>query len=220
MIACSNYKNSQLQYKRLLTYNGGVARTKTITNDALLAAARDVFLEKGFAASTRTIAQKAGVSEGLLFQRFPTKSELFFAAMVPPPLASADPNGAEFEPAFRAIAGRLLDYFRSSAPVLLQLTTHPEFRFDQFAAAHPQSALVSLRAELVRFLASNKSPDPSGASLVLISSLYGIAMLEKLGALGGRFPSEFVQRAIGCMWQAVRPAIDHGKLAPIEERIP
>jgi AcrR family transcriptional regulator len=191
-----------------------VARTKKISDDALLASARLIFTEKGAAASTREIARHAGVSEGLLFQRYRSKDELFFAAMIPPPTTPQPTPGADFEPAFRALAAHLLDYFRSAAPILAQLMTHPGFRFDDLAARHPKSAMVSLRSDLVRFLASHKSPDPSGASLLLMSSLHGIAMFERLGAYGGRFPDEFVQRSLGCLWQAVRPTADHATLAP------
>jgi len=196
-----------------------VARKRTIPDEDILKAAREVFVEKGFAASTRAIARHAGVSEGLLFQRYRTKADLFFAAMVPPPLALNDqlrrtPAAGEFEAALRALAQEMLDYFRAAAPILLPLMTHPDFRFEDFAARHPQSAFVSLRAELVRFFAANKSTDPSGAALVLISSLYGIVMFERLGVLGGRFPEEFLQRAMDFIWQACRPAVDRAKLAP------
>lgn len=194
-----------------------MARKKTIRDDDILKAARAEFVLQGFAASTRAIAQRAGISEGLIFQRYRTKAELFFAAMVPPP-ASLHPGDGEFEPAFRDVAARLLDYFRTAAPILAQLMTHPEFRFEELAARHPKSAMATLRGDLVRFLASHKSPDPSGASLLLLSSLNGIAMFEQLGAYGGRFPEDFVQRVIGCIWKAVRPAADHAKLAPNVER--
>ena len=197
-----------------------MARIRKVSDDDLLAAARTVFTSKGFAASTREIARAAGVSEGLLFQRYRSKSELFFAAMIPPPISPSPGVDGEFEPAFRAFTAELLEYFRTAAPILAQLMTHPDFQFEELAARHPKSALVSLRSDLVRFLASRKSPDPSGASLVLMSTLNGIAMFEQLGAYGGRFPDEFVHRAIGCIWQAVRPTTENGKLAPIEERIP
>lgn len=207
----------------MLTYNERVARRKTISDTDLLTAARELFVEKGFAVSTRTIAVRAGVSEGVLFQRYRTKDELFFAAMVPPPAAFHElPSGPldepEFEAALRQIAQKLLESLRAAAPILLQLSTHPDFRFEEFAANHPQSSLAGMRSSLVRFFAVNKAPDPSGASLLLMSSLHGIAMFERLGAYGGRFPAEFVDRALGCLWQAVRPASDHAKLAPIEER--
>ena len=49
-----------------------------------LDAAREVFVEKGPGASTREVARRAGVSEGVLFQRYGTKRDLFFAAMMIP----------------------------------------------------------------------------------------------------------------------------------------
>ena len=61
-----------------------MGRRKRIEDDELLAIARDVFVADGFRASTREIARRAEVSEAILFQRFRTKPELFFAAMVPP----------------------------------------------------------------------------------------------------------------------------------------
>jgi AcrR family transcriptional regulator len=199
-----------------------VARKKSIPDEDILTGAREVFVEQGFAASTRAIAKHVGVSEGLLFQRYPTKTELFLAAMVPPPIEmnklSRRAVEGEFETTLRELAMAILEYFRAAVPIFVPLMTRPGFRLEEFAARHPQSALAGLRAELVRFFAVNKSPDPSGASLLLMSSLNGIAMFERLGAYGGRFPDEFLQRAVGCIWQAVRPASDHAKLAPIEER--
>lgn len=58
-----------------------MARTATITDDQILEAARQVFLEQGFNAPATDIASKAGISSGSIFKRFQTKEELFFAAM-------------------------------------------------------------------------------------------------------------------------------------------
>ncbi len=58
-----------------------MARPPKITNDAILAAAREVFLAEGVGASTLLIAQKAGISEASIFKRFATKQALFLAAM-------------------------------------------------------------------------------------------------------------------------------------------
>jgi AcrR family transcriptional regulator len=58
-----------------------MGRTRTYDTDAIIEAARKVFLEQGPSAPTLTIAQAAGVSEGLLFKRFGTKQKLFHAAM-------------------------------------------------------------------------------------------------------------------------------------------
>lgn len=192
-----------------------MARKKTISDEAILAAARSIFSERGFSAPTRDIAKSAGISEGVLFQRYHTKADLFFTAMVPPGLnvsdyliqdGAGDPSSPHYLEAFRNTAMEMLRYFRNAAPILAQLMTHPEFRFDEFASRHPQSALVTLRGELVRFFAAHKAPDPSGAALTMITSLYGIAMFEQLGAHGGRLPDDFIERILGCLTAAIRPA--------------
>ncbi|WP_427160816.1 TetR/AcrR family transcriptional regulator [Aliinostoc sp. HNIBRCY26] len=64
-----------------------MARTPKITNQQILDAAREVFLQKGFSGSTLEIAQRAGISEASIFKRFATKEDLFFAAMGMPDTA-------------------------------------------------------------------------------------------------------------------------------------
>jgi AcrR family transcriptional regulator len=61
-------------------------RPKTITDDRVLEAARALFLERGVSASTAEIARRAGISEGSIFKRFPTKEALFDAALQTPPV--------------------------------------------------------------------------------------------------------------------------------------
>lgn len=195
-----------------------MARKKTITDEAILSAAREVFSQRGFSAPTRDIARSAGISEGVLFQRHRTKADLFFAAMVPPginisaqlqtnPVAQATASSANaYTDSVRSAATEVLRYFRTAAPILAQLSTHPEFRFDEFASRHPQSALVTLRGELVRFFAAHKAHDPSAAALTMITSLYGVAMFEQLGAHGGKFPDDFVERILGSLILAASPA--------------
>jgi AcrR family transcriptional regulator len=58
-----------------------MARPPKITNEEILAAARQVFLEQGEGGSTLEIAQKAGISEASIFKRFSTKQALFLAAI-------------------------------------------------------------------------------------------------------------------------------------------
>ena len=58
-------------------------RPISIKDETIIDAARAVFLERGFAATTAEVAERAGVSEGTLFNRFRSKAELFQAAMRP-----------------------------------------------------------------------------------------------------------------------------------------
>ncbi len=44
-----------------------------------------------------------------------------------------------------------------------------------------------------------RAPAPAAAALVLMASIHGIAMFERLGAHGGRFPPQLVERAIWCI---------------------
>lgn len=56
-------------------------RPSTIDNDAILEVARRLFLRGGREITTAEIARAAGISEGSIYKRFPTKEQLFLAAM-------------------------------------------------------------------------------------------------------------------------------------------
>lgn len=58
-----------------------MSRPVSIKNEAILEAARKIFLQHGYQASTKRVAREAGVSEGSLFKHFKTKADLFMAAM-------------------------------------------------------------------------------------------------------------------------------------------
>jgi AcrR family transcriptional regulator len=58
-----------------------MARPTVISDDLILDIARKVFLQRGLSATTAEIAERAGVSQGILFKRFKTKNALFQAAM-------------------------------------------------------------------------------------------------------------------------------------------
>lgn len=58
-----------------------MSRPRKYDDDCILEVAAQVFLEKGPRAGTALIARRAGVSEGVLFQRFKTKAALFEAAL-------------------------------------------------------------------------------------------------------------------------------------------
>jgi AcrR family transcriptional regulator len=191
-----------------------MARPKTITDADLLDAARAVFIQTGLGASTREIAKRAGVSEGVLFQRYATKQDLFFAAMVLPT--------ANLDALFRArrVDARahvedavvaMTDYFRETMPVLVPLLAHPGFRFEEFAQRHPGSPFDALRRDLVSFLAKARANghigpvDPGAAALAMIAIAECVAFFEHMGAHGGRMPAELIKRAAVCVWTGLAP---------------
>jgi len=54
-----------------------MARPTVIRDETIIDAAREVFLERGFGATTAEVAVRAGVSEGSIFKRFNSKVDLF-----------------------------------------------------------------------------------------------------------------------------------------------
>lgn len=60
-------------------------RSSQEVHELLLSAARQIFAARGYAhSSTREIAERAGVSEALLFRYFGTKAKLFEVAIIEP----------------------------------------------------------------------------------------------------------------------------------------
>lgn len=191
-----------------------MGRKKTIADAELLDAARGVFVEEGFGASTKEIARRAGVSEGVIYQRFATKDELFFAAMIPPP-ADVSQLFKQSRLKGRALVEKLtlamIDYSRATLPVLLPLMLHPKFQFEEFARNHPESPMFHLRRELTRVLLREREAgrignvDPGGAALLVWSTAHAVAFFERLGAHGGKFDPEIVRRTVQCLWDGLAP---------------
>jgi AcrR family transcriptional regulator len=107
-------------------------RPRTISDAALLDAARRVFLETGFSASTATIARAAGVSEALLYKRFGNKEALFRACLAMNPdditgaLLAARPDTTALDVHLTGLAQQLLALFRELMPRVMCLHTHPD----------------------------------------------------------------------------------------------
>ena len=192
-----------------------MGRKKLISNEQLLEVAREAFVEKGLKASTREIARRAGVSEAVVFQRYATKADLFLAAMVPPTfdLKRYLPEPGSDEPGDRVLRDLtfgLLDYFRTAAPVVVQLLANQDFEFEKFAAAHPENPLASLRWSLMEFLARLRvagklGPDPAPVALTLFMIAHSLALFERFGAHGGRFSDDMVEATVMAVWRGFRP---------------
>lgn len=174
--------------------------------------ARDAFVSGGFGASTREIARRAGVSEAILFQRFGTKADLFFAAMVPPApdvhsiLVSA-PAARDPSALVEEIAVRVLAYFRGVTPVLLPLISHPSFSYERFIERNPGSPLNQLVVALQSWLAELEregrlQPGASGtAAIAIVSSMSSLAIFEQMGVHGGVMDDAVVRQVARLIWR-------------------
>src|SRR5262249_37738466 len=124
-----------------------MGRQKTITDEEVLRIARNTFREQGHTATTREIAQAAGISEAVLYQRFGSKDELFFAAMRPrgpdvePLLGPKTPPGDAL-PYLHTVVVRLGEHFADVIPLALRVMTHPSFDPASLARAQPGGPAV------------------------------------------------------------------------------
>ena len=191
-----------------------MGRKKSLSDAQLLETARQVFVEHGFGASTKEIARRAGVSEGVIYQRFLTKDELFFAAMIPPPVDVKKllrPGRSKGLKLIEKVTLSMVEYSRATLPVLLPLMMHPGFRFEEFAGRHPDSPMFVLRRQLVQFFMEEQRTgriggvDPGAAALLVWSTANSIAFFERLGAHGGQFDSEMIRKTVRCLWDGIGP---------------
>lgn len=194
-----------------------MGRNKQVSDAAVLAAARAVFVEQGFGASTREVARRAGISEAVLYQRYKTKLDLFFAAMIPPPIDLAAPPDFDQSLAqdLGALAMNVLRYFREAMPVLLHLVTHPSFQLADLADRDRRLPVHGLGEAIAACLERHRqrgsiTADPArvqAATLTLLSSLHSLALFERMG-IHGSFPEAAVRNIVGLVACGLAPEKD------------
>lgn len=112
----------------------GRGRPPSIDSERLLTVAREVFLERGIRATTLEVAERAGVSEGVLFHRFKSKEGLFGAAMdfdqeaAPTRLLRAIEDLRNLEPreAIISLATTMLEVGRVALPIMMMSWSNPQ----------------------------------------------------------------------------------------------
>lgn len=165
----------------------------------MLRAARTVFVRLGVEATTREVAEAAGVSQAMLFQRWGTKKRLYFAAMLPRPPELDELFGESEAISGRAwlegFATRMLGWLEASMPGSLRAALHPDFP-DAVATAHAPLGVELLAATLadrLRQLGEAPGLDPwvdrELTAKSLLDALHGVA-LRRLVTGSGRSPSQ------------------------------
>lgn len=170
-----------------------MGRHKQVSDEAVLSAARELFADKGFGVSTREIARRAGVSEAVLYLRHKTKLDLFYAAMIPPPVHLPGPSDASGQRTLatdlEVLADQILEYFRRAMPVILQLVSTPSFALSDVAQAGPEMPLHRLGEAIADCLEWHRArggvvTDPqriNAATLTLLATLHSVALFERMG---------------------------------------
>lgn len=193
-----------------------MTRPKTISNEQILAAAREVFRRSGHAASTREIAKTLGISEGLLYQRFESKDALFFAAMVPQEPDVLALLGPEDPPEdarayVQEVALRLANHFAEIMPLAMHTMTHPHFVPGVFG---PHGILAAIEAALVKRLASlarrkriGIAPELAASLVVRLSHDWALTSLH-----GGRSTAKKreLEACVDALWSGLAPTARKG----------
>jgi len=193
-----------------------MGRPQTISNEDMLAAAREVFLKHGVFGSTKEIAKVAGVSEAALFKRFSTKAQLFMAAMAPPTpgidaIIARAASMKSARGALQSLSDEVLDYFRIAIPMVLPLVSHPTFgatdkprNFDSNPAIGLVQAITAyLRGENYRKRLTVR--DPRAAAALLVAALHSIAVFEIMGFHDGAMPKAGVRSLVDALWRGLEP---------------
>ncbi len=178
------------------------------TKARLLAAALDLFTEKGFAgASTREIVERAGVSKPVLYYHFSSKENLYRVLI--------EENFSRFNRALAVIAGdkvtvrekllRIADHYLKHCrryPEEVKLALMAFYRGDTFA---PEVDIVSLARDSIGIIAGVFRAgidsgeflrrDPLKLSLFLLGVLHGqmMVILKSSGWMPLATPEEIIE---------------------------
>ncbi|MGJ5674006.1 MAG: TetR/AcrR family transcriptional regulator [Nostochopsis sp.] len=147
-----------------------MARSRSITDEQILEAARAVFLEDGFSASTLEIARRAGISEASIFKRFSTKENLFFAAVgistTPDWINELKtlPGKGDLKENLIVLSLRIIEFFRDVMPRMILIAAKGKL---------PQMNMPTLEsANTIRKLASSRLKQAAMPSVPPVQSLH------------------------------------------------
>lgn len=200
-----------------------LGRPRTIDEQAIIAAARDVFLERGFSATTAEVARRAGVSEGSIFNRFGSKRALFQHAMqmsIGQELwltGLADRVGTgDVRAHLAAVLVLGIDFFRRMMPLIMMGWSNPGATGHKDKAAAgashgPQVVIAPLAAYLQAEMERGrlKASDPHILAQMLLSGMSHYAFLAVLQEKQGHAPSQSVEHyaegLVDVLWNGVSP---------------
>ena len=192
-----------------------MGRPQLVSREEIIAAARDVFVREGLAASIRDVAAVAGISEAAIFKRFTTKAALIVAAMAPPapdierllaPLAGRDLHGGLIE-----TMENIVSYFREVLPLMLPVVTQSDVGLAAYVdelGNNPANDLnTALAARLAAFVNGGqlRRLQPFAVAGIVVAAAHSIALFEIMGIHGGRSPPEVIHNMVDALWFGVAP---------------
>jgi AcrR family transcriptional regulator len=191
-----------------------MGRHKTISDNEVLRVAREIFRGQGHDATTRAIAEAAGISEAILYQRFGSKDALFFTAMhatgpdIEHLLGPGEPPD-DARAYLRAVVIRLGKYFAEVIPLALRVMTHPSFESKMLPRVQPggPAALQKAFAERLASLARRKLIVTRAEDMiakVLVSLAHDWALRRVLAHETSARGTNELEQMVEVVWNGVR----------------
>ena len=188
-----------------------MARPPSISNLQILDAARAEFLAHGFTkASTVHIARSAGVSEGSIFNRFPTKDALFHAAMdeaQPPALALDGYVGqGDLRQNLIRITVESVHFLNNLLPQLMLRWSERELGPKSKVCTRPREILRALTA----FFKAEKAlgrvgGDPPIIARMFMGSVWNYCFLQTVTGDRSLSVPAFARRLVAGLWRGIAP---------------
>jgi AcrR family transcriptional regulator len=200
-------------------------RPPKITNEEILAAARQVFLDEGIGASTLTIAEKAGISEASIFKRFATKQALFMAAMgisERAPWVTELPHRqptAAIKAELTQLCGEMMVFYQEVLPRVMMVMVQSKRQFPPMVPSPPPPVRdAQLLADfLERAIAQNyiKAENPEIIAQMIVGAIVNYVTMTTVASkvpFPAAFlsaavvePELFVKQLIETLWMGIAP---------------
>ncbi|HWM84546.1 MAG TPA: helix-turn-helix domain-containing protein [Kofleriaceae bacterium] len=189
-------------------------RPRQVSDDEILRVARECIIERGPTVSTAAIARLAGVSQGVLFQRFGTKDEMVRAALATPAapawteLARSGPDGRPAREQMSELAVAIHGFFDEMVPrweALRSCGIAPDWAGDEPPPIRLHRLLAGwfARASAARLLAEH---DSRGVALAFLGALQVRPWFRHVARQApGRGARAYVETVVDLFWTGLRP---------------
>ena len=196
-----------------------MARPTTIRSGQILNAARKLFLANGFGASTADIAREAGVSEGSLFKRFPTKADLFRAAMGLPEFHIEEETASRvgkgnLRDNLARLMDMILEFHRVLMPRVMMMWAQPGLSPLEMLKGDPEhNPPQQAMKALSRYLAGEvergrlKPQDTDVVASMIMSSMHSYVFGEQIGIREKTDEAgwKYIQSVIDVLMEGIAP---------------
>jgi AcrR family transcriptional regulator len=198
-----------------------MARPVSIKDETILAAAREVFLERGIQATTAEVAARAGVSEGSVFKRWKSKAELFHAAMgdqLPEvgwlSMLHARVGAGDLQVNLFELGMEIIAFFRELMPLMMMSWSNPAPNGLPAPLAAPNPPPIRALKQLAAFFEAEmragrcRRHDPEIVARTFLGGLTTFCFFETLFRAHGELPlpaETYVRGHVGLLWAGIEP---------------